>query len=298
MTLFSGAGVALITPFHQDKSVNYEMLGRLIDRQIEGRTDALIICGTTGEPATMSEEERLSVIRYAVERTGGRIPVIAGTGGNSTGHAAEFSKKAKALGVDGLLVVTPYYNKATQNGLIEHYRTIASAVDLPIIMYNVPSRTGCNLFPETVLRIAEECPNVVGIKEASGNISQVAKLAALCGNRLAIYSGNDDQIVPILSLGGKGVISVLSNVVPDVVHQIVDSYLNGDIVTAKKLQLQYLPLANALFTEVNPIPVKAAMQMIGYDAGGLRLPLTELEEAHRAPLMLVLREAGLTVVGD
>ncbi|MDD7334863.1 MAG: 4-hydroxy-tetrahydrodipicolinate synthase [Lachnospiraceae bacterium] len=298
MTLFSGAGVALITPFHQDKSVNYEMLGRLIDRQIESGTDALIVCGTTGEPATMSEEERLSVIRYAVERTGGRIPVIAGTGGNSTERAAEFSKKAKALGVDGLLVVTPYYNKATQNGLIEHYRMIASAVDLPIIMYNVPSRTGCNLLPETVLRIAEECPNVVGIKEASGNISQVAKLAALCGNRLAIYSGNDDQIVPILSLGGKGVISVLSNVVPDVVHQIVDSYLNGDIVTAQKLQLQYLSLANALFTEVNPIPVKAAMQMIGYDAGGLRLPLTELEEAHRAPLMRELREAGLTVVGD
>ena len=298
MTLFSGAGVALITPFHQDKSVNYEMLGRLIDRQIEGGTDALIICGTTGEPATMSEEERLSVIRYAVERTGGRIPVIAGTGGNSTEHAATFSKKAKELGVDGLLVVTPYYNKATQNGLIEHYRMIASAVDLPIIMYNVPSRTGCNLLPETVLRIADECPNVVGIKEASGNISQVAKLAALCGNRLAIYSGNDDQIVPILSLGGKGVISVLSNVVPDVVHQIVDSYLNGDILTAQKLQLQYLSLANALFTEVNPIPVKAAMQMIGYDAGGLRLPLTELEEAHRAPLMRALREAGLTIVGD
>ena len=298
MAIFKGAGVAIVTPMKDNQDVNYDKLEELINIQIAEGTDAIIIAGTTGESSTLTMEEHKDVIKAAVEFTKGRIPVVAGTGSNCTRTAIQLSQEAEEAGADGLLIVTPYYNKATQQGLISHYSQIADSTKCPIIMYNVPSRTGCNLLPETVLRIAEECPNVVGIKEASGNISQVAKLAALCGNRLAIYSGNDDQIVPILSLGGKGVISVLSNVVPDVVHQIVDSYLNGDIVTAKKLQLQYLPLANALFTEVNPIPVKAAMQMIGYDAGGLRLPLTELEEAHRAPLMLVLREAGLTVVGD
>ena len=293
MSLFKGAGVALITPFNKDKSVNYDELGRIIDRQIEGKTDALIVCGTTGEPATMTEEEKLSVIEFAVKRTAGRIPVIAGTGSNTTEGAAAFTRKVAALGVDGMLVVTPYYNKATQNGLYEHYRLIAAQTDLPIIMYNVPSRTGCNLLPETAVRIAEDCPNVIGIKEASGNLSQVARLARLAGNQLSIYSGNDDQILPVLSLGGVGVISVLSNVVPEETHNMVHDYLNGDLITAKNLQLDYLDLVDALFSEVNPIPVKAAMNLLGYNVGGLRLPLTELEEPHCRELERVLRHHGL-----
>lgn len=295
MAIFQGAGVALITPFHEDKSVNYEMLGTLIERQISGGTDALIICGTTGEPATMSEEERLSVIRYAVSRAAGRIPVIAGSGGNATEQTAAFTRKVSELGVDGLLAVTPYYNKATQNGLYEHYRIVAAATELPIIMYNVPSRTGCNLLPETAVRIARDCPNVVGIKEASGNISQVAMLARLGKGVIDIYSGNDDQIVPIMALGGIGVISVLANVLPDAVHEITSCCLEERMREAAQLQLQYLELANALFCEVNPIPVKAAMRMLGYEVGGLRLPLTELEERHKEPLMQALVDAGCDV---
>lgn len=293
MTVFRGAGVALITPFYEDKSVNYEMLGTLIERQIAEGTDAIIVCGTTGEPVTMSEEERFAVIRYAVERAANRIPVIAGTGGNATEQAAAFTGKVSELGVDGLLVVTPYYNKATQNGLYEHYRAVASRTKLPLIMYNVPGRTGCNLLPETAVRIAESCPNVVGIKEASGSISQAAKLARLGKGVLDIYSGNDDQIVPILSLGGIGVISVLANVAPKPVHEMVAAYLGGDMQRALELQLTYLELANALFCEVNPIPVKAAMRMIGYDAGGLRLPLTELEPCHEKQLSEALRAVGM-----
>lgn len=293
MELFRGAGVALITPFHEDKSVNYEMLEKLVERQIENKTDAIIVCGSTGEPATMSEEERLSVISRVVKCTDHRIPVIAGTGSNTTEGAAAFTKKVSDLGVDGMLVVTPYYNKATQNGLYEHYKLIAAQTDRPIIMYNVPSRTGCNLLPQTAVRIANDCPNVVGIKEASGNLSQVARLAKLAQGRLAIYSGNDDQIVPVLSLGGVGVISVLSNVVPKETHDMVASFLNGDLSTAKDMQLQYLDLIDALFSEVNPIPVKAAMQLLGYDAGGLRLPLTEIEEEHRRELADVMRNLGI-----
>lgn len=293
MALFQGAGVALITPFHEDKSVNYEMLGTLIDRQIAGGTDAIIVCGTTGEPVTMSEAEKLSVIRYAMDRTAHRVPVIAGCGGNVTEQTAAFTGQVSALGVDGLLVVTPYYNKATQGGLYEHYRAVAAATDLPIIMYNVPGRTGVNLLPKTAVRIAEDCPNVVAVKEASGNISQTAKLAGT--GVLDIYSGNDDQIVPILSLGGIGVISVLSNVTPEPVHEMVVSYLRGDVQRAAELQLRYLELANALFCEVNPIPVKAAMRMIGYDAGGLRLPLTELEPCHEKLLSDALKAVGCEV---
>lgn len=293
MAIFKGAGVALITPFNEDETVNYDMLGELIERQIAGKTDAIIVCGTTGEPATMTEDEKLAVIRYAVEKTAGRIPVIAGTGGNATSVVIDFSKKAEALGVDGLLVVTPFYNKATQNGLYAHYKEIAKAVSLPIIMYNVPSRTGCNIAPETAVRLARDCENIVGIKEASGNISQVARLAKQAGGILDIYSGNDDQVIPILSLGGIGVISVLSNVAPKAAHDMVMEYLEGDRKKAAALQLDYLDLINALFCEVNPIPVKGAMNLMGYNVGKLRLPLTEIEDAHRELVKKCLKEAGL-----
>ena len=293
MAIFKGAGVALITPFNEDETVNYDMLGELIERQIAGNTDAIIVCGTTGEPATMTEDEKLAVIKYAVEKTAGRIPVIAGTGGNATSVVIDFSKKAEALGVDGLLVVTPFYNKATQNGLYAHYKEVAKAVSLPIIMYNVPSRTGCNIAPETAVRLARDCENIVGIKEASGNISQVAKLAKQAGGILDIYSGNDDQVIPILSLGGIGVISVLSNVAPKAAHDMVMEYLEGDRKKAAALQLDYLELINALFCEVNPIPVKGAMNLMGYNVGKLRLPLTEIEDAHRELVKKCLKEAGL-----
>ena len=288
MTLFKGAGVALITPFNEDETVNYDMLGILIDRQIEGHTDAIIVCGTTGENATMSEEEKISVIDFTVKRVNHRIPVIAGSGGNSTKLVIDFSKKIEKLGVDGLLIVTPFYNKATQEGLYQHYSTIAKAIDLPIIMYNVPSRTGCNILPETALKLALEFKNIVGIKEASGNISQITKLASLCRGCLDIYSGNDDQIVPILSLGGVGVISVLSNVAPQGTHDMVMAYLNGNEKKARQLQLDYLELVDALFCEVNPIPVKSTMNMLGFNVGSLRLPLTEMEEEHKVAMSNLL----------
>ena len=293
MALFKGAGVALITPFNEDLTVNYDMLGTLIERQIEGKTDAIIVCGTTGEPATMTEEEKLSVIKYTVEKVAGRIAVVAGTGGNSTQVVVDFSKKVQVLGVDGLLVVTPFYNKATQNGLYAHYTEVSKAVSLPIIMYNVPSRTGCNILPETAVRLARDCENIVGIKEASGDISQVMKLAKLSKGILDIYSGNDDQIIPILSLGGVGVISVLSNVAPKETHDIVMEYLEGDRERALDIQLRYIDLINALFCEVNPIPVKGAMNIMGYNVGKLRLPLTELEESHKEYVKASLGEVGL-----
>lgn len=293
MTIFKGAGVAMITPFHEDKSVNYEELGRMLEAQVQGHTDAIIVCGTTGEPVTMSMEERTEVIRFTVEKIAHRIPVIAGTGANCTQTAVELSVKAQELGVDGLLVVTPFYNKATQEGLIEHYKMIAQSVDLPIIMYNVPSRTGCNILPETAARLADEVENIVGIKEASGDISQIAKLAACVKGKLDIYSGNDDQVIPILSLGGIGVISVLSNVVPQDAHDMVMEYLNGNTKKALELQLRYLDLIHALFCEVNPIPVKWAANQMGYQAGGLRLPLTELSAAHKELLECEMRKAGV-----
>lgn len=293
MAIFKGAGVALVTPFHEDESVNYEALEALLEMQIAGQTDAIIVCGTTGEPSTMTEEERVSVIRFAVEKVNKRVPVIAGTGGNNTREAIAMSKRAESLGADGLLVVTPYYNKATQEGLFLHYKAIADAVNIPIIMYNVPSRTGLNLLPETAVRIAHECKNVVGIKEASGNIDQIANLAKLGRGVLDIYSGNDDEVVPILSLGGIGVISVLSNIVPRETHDMVMEYLEGDRAKALDIQLKYLDVIHALFCEVNPIPAKAALNMMGMNAGVMRLPLTEMSEKNKAVLAEKMKEVGL-----
>ncbi len=284
MSLFRGAGVALVTPFHEDKSVNYEELTRLIEFQIENNTDAIIIMGTTGEPSTMTEEERLSVIAHTVNVVKGRIPVIAGSGGNCTDSVIAFSKKCEVIGVDGILVVTPYYNKCTQNGLYEHYKLVAESVSLPIIMYNVPSRTGVNMLPKTAARLGKECENIVAMKEASGNITQVADLIKLAEGVLEVYSGNDDQIVPILSLGGSGVISVLSNIAPNDTHDMVMAYLEGDIKKAAQLQLKYLDVVHALFSEVNPIPVKKALEYRGFATKTLRMPLTEMEEANAVKL--------------
>lgn len=293
MAIFKGAGVALVTPFKEDESIDFEALETLVEEQIAGHTDAIIVCGTTGEPATMTEEEKTECIRFVVEKANHRIPVIAGTGCNCTRNAVELSKKAESLGVDGLLVVTPYYNKATQEGLYEHYKTIAASTKLPIIMYNVPSRTGCNIMPETAARLGKECENIVGIKEASGNISQIATLASLCKGVLDIYSGNDDEVIPILSLGGIGVISVLSNVAPQDTHDMVMEYLEGDREKAVQLQLSYIPLIHALFSEVNPIPVKEALNLLGKKAGPVRLPLTRMSEKNREVLERVLKEYQL-----
>lgn len=293
MAIFKGAGVALVTPFHEDESVNYNALEELLEMQIAGHTDAIIVCGTTGEPSTMTEEERTSVIKFAVEKVNKRVPVIAGTGGNNTREAVEMSKVAESLGADALLVVTPYYNKATQEGLFLHYKAISDAVHIPIIMYNVPGRTGCNLLPETAVRIAKECKNVVAIKEASANIDQIANLAKLGRGVLDIYSGNDDEVVPILSLGGIGVISVLSNIAPQETHDMVMEYLNGDRAKALDIQLKYLDVIHALFCEVNPIPAKAALNMMGKNAGVMRLPLTEMSEKNKAVLKSAMEEVGL-----
>lgn len=278
MSLFKGAGVALVTPFHEDKSVNYEELTRIIEFQIASDTDAIIVAGTTGEPSTMTEEERLSVIAHTVKVVNCRIPVIAGSGGNCTDNVITFSKKCEDIGVDGLLVVTPYYNKCTQKGLYEHYKMIAEEVHLPIIMYNVPSRTGVNMQPATAARLGKEFNNIVAMKEASGDITQVADLIKMAEGSLEVYSGNDDQIVPILSLGGSGVISVLSNIAPKDTHDMVMAYLNGDVKKAAELQLKYLDVVHALFCEVNPIPVKKALQYRGFATKTLRMPLTEMDE--------------------
>ncbi len=293
MSLFRGAGVAIVTPFTEDKSVNYEELGRLIEYQIAGGIDAIIVCGTTGEPVTMTEEERLSVISYTIEKVNKRVPVIAGSGGNCTENVITFSKKAEMLGVDGLLVVTPYYNKATQNGLFEHYKMVASAVDCPIIMYNVPSRTGVNILPDTAARLGKEVENIVALKEASGNITQVAEVMNKAEGALDIYSGNDDQIVPILSLGGIGVISVLANVVPKDTHDMVIEYLNGNVANATQLQLKYLDFIQALFCEVNPIPVKKALELLGFQTKTLRMPLTEMEAKNVERLKKAMQQVGL-----
>lgn len=296
MSIFTGAGVAIVTPMDQDGSVNFDKLGELIEQQIAGKTDAIIICGTTGESSTLTHEEHLECIKYAVEKTAKRIPVIAGTGSNCTDTAIYLSTEAEKYGADGVLLVTPYYNKATQNGLTEHFIRIASAIQIPAILYNVPGRTGCNILPETVVRIAKEATNVVAVKEASGNISQVAKLAALIQEEnleFDIYSGNDDQIVPVLALGGKGVISVLSNIAPENTHNIVQTYLDGDVKTSLNLQLQALSLIDALFCEVNPIPVKAALNLMGMNVGGLRRPLTTMEEAGQAKLKKAMEEYGI-----
>jgi len=293
MAIFKGSGVAIITPFTSDNQVDYDKLGELIDFQVENGTDSIIICGTTGESSTLSHEEHIACIRYAVEKTARRIPVVAGTGSNCTETAIYLSQEAQKAGADGILLVTPYYNKATQNGLIRHFTAIAESVELPAILYNVPSRTGCNILPETAAKLAFDVTNIVGIKEASGNISQIAQLAALADGKIDIYSGNDDQIVPILSLGGIGVISVLANVAPRQTHDIVAEYLAGNIDQSRKLQLKALALSNALFSEVNPIPVKAALNMMGYQVGGLRAPLTEMEPQNQEKLRKVLAEYGL-----
>jgi len=281
-TPFIGSGVALITPF-DDNTVNYKVLEELIEYQIANNTDAIIICGTTGEPSTMTESEKKEVIRFTVEKVNKRIPVIAGTGSNCTKTAIEMSKYAESVGVDGVLIVTPYYNKTTQSGLIEHYEAIAKNVNVPIIMYNVPGRTGLNLAPSTVKELSK-IENIVAIKEASGNFSQIAEIANLCGDDIYIYSGNDDQIVPVLALGGIGVISVLANVAPNETHEIVAKFLDGKIKESRDIQLKLLPLINALFCEVNPIPVKEAVELMGFEVGKVRLPLVKMSETNKEKL--------------
>ncbi len=296
MAIFKGAGVAIITPFHEDGTVNFEKLGELLEFHVAHKTDAIIICGTTGEASTLTHEEHLECIKYTVDKVAGRIPVIAGTGSNCTETAIYLSKEAEKYGVDGLLVVSPYYNKATQKGLIAHYTAIANSVKTPIIMYNVPSRTGCNILPETAVALAKNVENIVGIKEASGNISQVAKLAQLADGCIDIYSGNDDQVLPLLSLGGIGVISVLSNVAPEETHDMVMKFLEGNVEESLKIQMKALPLIDQLFCEVNPIPVKAAVNMMGMEVGPLRMPLTEMEEAHKENLKKAMQDFGVKVV--
>lgn len=293
MSVFTGAGVALVTPMKENKEVNYAKLEELIDYQINNGTDSLIICGTTGEASTLTHEEHLECIKIAVAKAAGKVPVIAGTGSNSTDTAVYLSKEAQQYGADALLVVTPYYNKATQNGLVEHFTDIAKSVDLPIILYNVPGRTGCNIQPATAAKLAKTIDNIVGIKEASDNISQIAQLARLAEGSIDIYSGNDNQIVPIMALGGIGVISVLSNIAPQETHDIVAAYLDGDTKKSLKLQLDALELIDALFCEVNPIPVKTAMNLMGFGVGPLRKPLTPMEAANEAKLIKAMENYGI-----
>ncbi len=291
-TIFTGAGIAIITPMNADGSINYQGLGDLIENQIANGTDAIIICGTTGEASTMTDEEHLECIRFAVEKTAGRIPVIAGTGSNDTRYAIELSKEAEAIGVDGLLLVTPYYNKTTQRGLIAHFTAIADAVNVPIILYNIPGRTGVNMEVATVKKLAEH-RNIAAIKEASGNISYAAKLIAACGDNIDVYSGNDDMVVPLVSLGGKGVISVASHVIPKQMHDMVQYCLDNNFAEATKLQIEYLDLINSIFIEVNPIPVKEALNMMGVNVGPCRMPLYEMSDEHKAVLRASLEKHGL-----
>ncbi len=293
MAIFTGSGVAIVTPMHADGKVNYEKLEELINWQIEQGTDAIIICGTTGESSTLSEEEHTECVKAAVAMVNKRVPVVAGTGSNSTETAIYLTKEAEKDGADAALLVTPYYNKATQKGLIMHYTEIAKNTDLPIILYNVQSRTGVNIAPDTAVTLAKTCDNIVAIKEASGNISQIADLMQKADGCIDLYSGNDDQVVPLLSLGGIGVISVLANVAPKDTHDMVMKYLEGDVAGSRALQLKALPLIHELFNEVNPIPVKAAMNMMGKNVGPLRLPLTEIEPAHAEKLEKALKAYGL-----
>ena len=290
MAVFKGAGVAIATPFNADGSVNYEEFKRLIDFQIENGTDAIIVCGTTGESATMTEEEHKEVSRFCIEYVNKRVPVIAGAGSNCTQTAVELSVDAAKAGADGILSVTPYYNKATQDGLVQHFTAVAKAVDIPIILYNVPSRTGCNIQPATVVKMCKEVDNIVGIKDATGNLAQTTKMMQLAEGCVDLYSGEDGLVVPIMSLGGLGVISVLSNVAPAQTHEMCMKALNGDFAGATKIQLEALPLIDALFSEVNPIPVKAALEMIGFKAGPLRLPLTTITEENRVVLERELKK--------
>ena len=291
-TIFTGAGVAIVTPMNEDGSINYEEFGKIIDFQIENGTDAIIVCGTTGESSTMTDEEHKECIRYCVEKTAKRVPVIAGTGSNDTAYAIELSKEAESLGADGLLVVTPYYNKSSQRGLVAHFTAIADAVNIPIILYNIPGRTGVNIAIDTYKQLGKH-KNIVAVKEASGNISYAAKLIAECGDLLDVYSGNDDQIVPIMSLGGKGVISVLSNVMPKEAHQIAQYCLDNNCAEAAKLQTKLLKFINNLFIEVNPIPVKEAMNMAGWKCGIGRMPLYPMADENRQILKDSMAELGL-----
>lgn len=293
MSIFKGAGVAIVTPMNEDYSVNYDELAKILDDQIAKKTDAIIICGTTGESSTLTMEEHSEVIRFTCKYVNKRVPVVAGTGSNCTQTAIALSQDAEKDGADALLLVTPYYNKATQKGLIDHYTKIAESVSLPIIMYNVPSRTGCNILPATAAYLAKNVPNIVAIKEASGNISQIMDLAMMSEGCLDIYSGNDDQILPLLALGGKGVISVLSNVAPAQTHDICAKFFEGDIEGARKLQLEALPLCHALFSEVNPIPVKEAMNLMGWQAGPCRMPLSPMDEANKEKLAAAMKAYGL-----
>ena len=291
-TIFTGAGIAIITPFNQDGSINYDCFGKMIDDQIENGTDAIIVCGTTGEASTMSDAEHLECIRFAVERAAKRVPVIAGTGSNDTAYAVKLSKEAEQLGADALLLVTPYYNKTTQRGLIAHFTAVADAVNIPIILYNIPGRTGMSIEISTAKVLAKH-KNIAAVKEASGNISYTAKLIAACGDDIDVYSGNDDMIVPIMSLGGKGVISVLSHVLPKETHQMVQYCLENNFAEATKLQIKYLDLINNLFCEVNPIPVKEAVNLMGINAGPCRMPLCPMSDENRKKLKNSLRNAGL-----
>ena len=289
MSIFTGAGVALVTPFKEDLSVDYDQLEKFIDFQIDNGTDSIVICGTSGEASTMSHDEQIEVVSACVSHVNGRVPVIAGAGANCTDEALNLAKRSEKAGADGLLVVTPYYNKTTQEGLIKHYTTISKNTKLPIILYNVPSRTGVNIKPETAYELSK-IENIVAIKEASGDLSQIAKLANLCRENLNIYSGNDDQVIPILSLGGIGVISVLSNVRTKYTHEMCESYFNGDVMKAAKMQIDAIPLINALFSEVNPIPVKEALNICGYDFGEPRLPLIPISEQNKKVLEKCLKE--------
>lgn len=291
-TVFTGAGVAIVTPMNADGSINYDEFGRVIDFQVDNGTDAIIVCGTTGESATMTDEEHIECIRYCVDRVNKRIPVIAGTGSNDTRYAADLSKEAERLGADALLLVTPYYNKTSQRGLVAHFTAVADSVNIPIILYNVPSRTGVNIALDTYVTLSKH-KNIVAVKEASGNISAIAKVIETCGDDLDVYSGNDDQIVPIMALGGKGVISVLSNIMPKETHQIAQLCLDNNVAEAAKMQLQYLELANNLFIDVNPIPVKEAMNLMGFKAGECRLPLLKMEQSKIDALAASMKKAGL-----
>ena len=293
MSIFTGAGVAIITPFNEDGSINFEEFGKIIEDQIAGHTDAIIVCGTTGESSTMPDEEHVSVIKYCVDKVAGRVPVIAGTGSNCTETAIYLSQEAQKAGVDACLVVTPYYNKATQKGLIEHYTAVAKSIDLPIIMYNVPGRTGCNIQPETAVKLAKEVDNIVAIKAATGNLAQETKTMALAEGCLDMYSGEDGLIVPLMSIGAKGVISVLSNVAPKQTHDICAKFLAGDVAGSAKMQFEVLELVDALFCEVNPIPVKHALNLMGMEVGPLRMPLCPMEDANLERLKKAMKNYGI-----
>ena len=293
MAVFTGAGVAIVTPMKENGEVDYERFGELIEFQIANQTDAIVVCGTTGEASTLTHEEHLDAIKYCVDKEAGRIPVVAGTGSNCTETAIYLSTEAEKYGVDAVLLVSPYYNKATQNGLYANFKAVAESIKVPVILYNVPSRTGCNILPETIVRLCKDVDNILGVKEASGNISQIAHLAAISHGCVDIYSGNDDQIVPIMALGGVGVISVLSNVAPRQTHEICQKFLDGDVEGSRKMQLEAMDLCNALFCEVNPIPVKKGLQLMGKIGGTLRMPLSEMEEANAARLEKTMKAYGI-----